>query len=137
MIDCTESQISNYTFLVWYRERHGHTNIYARKYKKPQIVWAPTNVCLQTWLDIFQWFFHNPIHLIKLPCEDLIKKKVRLTFFSKNPIWRPSLWYGHINFFSIGDNSKILFYSMGFSYPGNSKNNNDPKGVPMEPFGHF
>ena len=27
----------------------------------------------------------------------------------------------HTNFFSMGDNSKILFPTMGFSYPGKSK----------------
>ena len=29
--------------------------------------------------------------------------------------------YGQTNFFYTGDDSKILFPSMGFSYPGNSK----------------
>ena len=32
-----------------------------------------------------------------------------------------SAWYGQTNFFPMRDNSKILFSSMGFLYPGNSK----------------
>ena len=40
---------------------------------------------------------------------------------AQNQKWPPSTWYGQTNFLSTGDNSKILFPSMGISYPGNSK----------------
>ena len=39
----------------------------------------------------------------------------------ENPIWPPEPWYSHTNFFSMGDNSKILFPSIGFPYPGSSQ----------------
>ena len=53
-----------------------------------------------------------------------------------------STWYGHINFFSVRDNSKILFSIPGFSFHGNSKNyfTSSWWGVlmgPWEPFGSF
>ena len=60
-------------------------------------------------------------------------ERIRLVrIFSAPPIqflapflkWRQIAWFGHTNFFSMGDNSKILFPSMGFSYPSNSKKNN-------------
>ena len=39
----------------------------------------------------------------------------------ENPIWPPEPWYSHTNFFSMGDNSKIIFPTIGFSYPGSPK----------------
>ena len=62
---------------------------------------------------------------------------IKDTFGNKNPVgskkfytppalggsnskWRPELVGGHTNFFSMGDNIKILFSSMGFMATGNA-----------------
>ena len=55
----------------------------------------------------------------------------------QKPIWRPSAWFGHTNFFSMGDKSKILFPSMGFSHPGNKKKNFVILGGPNGALGAF
>ena len=55
-----------------------------------------------------------------------------------NPKWRQRASYGHNNFFLMGDNSKILFSFIEFSYPGNSEQQFLPSwGVPMGPRGPF
>ena len=55
-----------------------------------------------------------------------------------NPKWRQRAWYGQNNFFPMGHNSKILFSTMGFSYPGNPKKPFlSSWGVPMGPWGPF
>ena len=42
------------------------------------------------------------------------KKGGEPPFLAQFPKWRPSTWYGQTNFFSIGDNSKILFSGTEF-----------------------
>ena len=39
----------------------------------------------------------------------------------RNPKWLLSAWYGQTNFFSMEDNSKILFSFIDFTYPRNSE----------------
>ena len=41
-------------------------------------------------------------------------------FQSQNPRWPTNMWYGTPNFFPMGDKSKILFSSMGFSGTGSA-----------------
>ena len=75
---------------------------------------------------------------IGYPVRIFEKKGALDPFFAENPIWRPSAWYGHTNFFSMGDNSKILFHSIGFPYPSNSKKQFlSSLGVPTGPWGPF
>ena len=61
-------------------------------------------------------------------------KARRLGARAKNPTWPSSAWFGHTNFFSMGDNAKILFSIMMFSYP--DKKNLTSQGSPG-PFGSF
>ena len=63
-------------------------------------------------------------------------KRLKVDFY-----FLPKGWLGQPNFFSIGDNSKILFSSMAYLHPGNSqKEFLWSLGIPMgpsDPFGSF
>ena len=67
-----------------------------------------------------------------------LKKVLLLSEGARFSKWRRSSGYGQANFFSMGDKSKILFPSMGYSYPGYSKKQFlSSWGVPMGPWGPF
>ena len=61
----------------------------------------------------------------------------RLAAGAKKSKWPPSAWFGHTNFFSMGDNAKILFSIMMFSYPDNSEKKFDIPGGPNGVSGPF
>ena len=77
------------------------------------------------------------VHIIVLfDLGHVLSKKIGAQHCTaRNSKWRPRVWYGHTNFFPMGDNYKILSSAMGFSYI--KKIIFMVRGCPMGPGGLF